>query len=214
MLQRAHSPLKANVFLDETSSPPAVIKDYSHAPRWLRGSLGRFVHRREINTLKKLAGIRGVPRYLEAEGDYAYRMEYIEGSLPSRETLGASPELLDQLAQIVRDMHAVGVTHNDLRPTNLILSADRRLFLIDFGAVVCRPRSRGFWARPGHWFFDLLAGLDQSKIARLKKEHSPQLLTDTEHALIRHTRFARSITRIWKRTVLPIISPAKHRKRP
>jgi serine/threonine protein kinase len=212
ILQVAHSPLKANVYLDLGSTSPVVIKDYSKSPSFIRNTICKLLMEREIRTLQKLDGITGIPKYLGTHGSHAYRMEYIEGISPDHQYLGTTPGLLSQLANIVNQMHIRGITHNDLRPQNLIITSTNHVYLIDFGAVAYRPASIAFWAKPGHWLFNFLCNTDRSKVARLKAEFQPEELTETDQKLISKTRFARKTTRWWKKTVLPVISPTKHRK--
>ena len=212
ILQAAHSPLKANVYLDMSSTPPVVIKDYSKSPAWLRKTVCKMLMGREITTLQSLEGISGIPKYMGVHGSHAYRMEFIEGISPDHQFLGTTPGLLSQLANIVDQMHNRGVTHNDLRPHNLIIAQANQVFLIDFGAAAYRPKSNALWAKPGHWLFNFLRNTDSSKVARLKAEFRPTELTEIDQDLISKTRFARKTTRWWKKTVLPVISPTKHRK--
>lgn len=212
ILQKAHSPLKANVYLDESTEPASVIKDYSSSPSWLRKTVCRFMRYREIRTLKTLAGITGIPVFLGVDSQDSYRMEYIEGLSPDHRFLGTTPGLLPQLAKIVEQMHDRGITHNDLRPNNLIITLEKRVYLIDFGAVAYRPESNSLWARPGHWFFNYLRNTDCSKVARLKADFRPMELTELDKELIAKTRIARKTTKWWKKFVLPVISPSKHRK--
>lgn len=212
VLQRAHSPLKANVYLKDNDEPTAVIKDYSASPAWLRNTLCRFLLKREIDTLKKLEGIAGIPKFLGYEGAFAYRMEFVDGISPDHQFMGTNSGLLPQLANIVDQMHNRGITHNDLRPNNLIITPSGQVYLIDFGAVAYRPDSKAFWAKPGHWFFNYLRTTDSSKVARLKADFRPMELTEYDRELISRTRFARKTTQWWKKIVLPIISPSKHKK--
>jgi len=212
ILQQAHSPLKANVYLRATAEKTIVVKDYSKSPAWLRNTLCKFLMKREINTLKKLETIPGIPKFLSYEGTCAYRMEFIEGISPDHQFLGTNPGLLPQLANIVDQMHNRGITHNDLRPGNLIITPAKQVYLIDFGSVAYRPKSNAFWAKPGHWFFNYLRNTDNSKVARLKATFRPVELTELDKALIAKTRIARKTTQWWKKFVLPIISPSKHKK--
>ncbi|MEQ9566605.1 MAG: protein kinase domain-containing protein [Porticoccaceae bacterium] len=212
VLQKAHSPLKANVYLDATTEPASVIKDYSFSPSWLRKTMCRIMRNREIRTLKALAGIPGIPAFLGIDSQDSYRMEYIDGLSPDHEFLGTTPGLLSQLSKIVDQMHDRGITHNDLRPNNLIITPKNEVYLIDFGAVAYRPKSNSLWTWPGHWFFNYLCNTDNSKVARLKADFRPMELTELDKELITKTRIARKTTKWWKKFVLPVISPSKHKK--
>ncbi len=71
--------------------------------------------------------------------DHAYiAMEYCgQGSLKRRITAGMNPEraysYMRQIAAALGALHAVGITHRDLKPTNVMFRDDGSLVLIDFG---------------------------------------------------------------------------------
>lgn len=212
VLQQAHSPLKSNVYLAEIDGELTVVKDYSQSTLLLRETLCLFMRRREIRTLQRLADIQGIPTYLGDLGPYAYKMQYIDGTAPERELFGSTDGLLTQLEHTIESMHKTGVTHNDTRPDNMIYSTSGQLYLIDFGAVFYRPKSSGLLSQPGHWLFDYLTRTDRSKIARLKAQYCPGELNEEDRKLIAKTQIARKTTKLWKKYVLPIISPGKHGK--
>lgn len=71
--------------------------------------------------------------------DHAYiAMEYCsQGSLKRRIAAGMNPELafyyMRQIADALGELHRVGITHRDLKPTNVMFRDDGTLVLIDFG---------------------------------------------------------------------------------
>lgn len=213
LLRPANSVLKAEIYLEEHNGKESIVKDFSHAPLLIRKTLGRFILNREIRTLRQLGAMVNVPNFIESVGSDAYRMQYVTGQSPTPEQLGNSTELLNQLSQLVKDMHQLGVTHNDIRPNNLILTPSNILFLIDFGAVFFRPGYRLFSGFPGSWLFNYLQHTDKSKVSRLKLKFRPDTLTKDDEHLINKTAFARKTTRLWKKYVLPLISPTKHRRK-
>ena len=104
--------------------------------------------RREAKALASLnhpniASIHGI----EEDGDRFYLvLEWVEGvslaqrlaegPLPWRETI----TLLAQLAEALEAAHERGLAHRDVKPSNMILTPDRRLKLLDFGlAKPVRP---------------------------------------------------------------------------
>ena len=212
VLQTAHSALKSNVYLADIEGEQVVVKDYSQSSLIIRETLCLFILKREIRTLQKLSGIQGVPEYLGDLGPYAYKMEYVEGTIPSDEQLATMQGLLSQLQTIIANMHLAGVTHNDTRANNLIIGSNGQLYLIDFGAVFSRPRSFSLISKPGHWLFNYLTHTDRSKVARLKQRYCPEELSNEDKQLIEKTQLARKITKLWKKHVLPVISPQKHKK--
>jgi len=84
----------------------------------------------------------GIARVLEAgeaDGQPFLAMEYIEGTTlekyadkrPLRERL----ELFVQLCEAVHHAHVKGVIHRDLKPTNVMVRADGRVVVLDFGVA-------------------------------------------------------------------------------
>jgi len=109
---------------------------------------------RECEALESLQH-PGIPRYLdrfssESSGDFFLVMELIEGA-PLSHTLGKPldpGDLLDWLRQalgILDYLHSrtPPVIHRDIKPSNLMLRADGRICLIDFGGVRLALRPDG-----------------------------------------------------------------------
>ena len=71
--------------------------------------------------------------------DHAYiAMEYCsKGSLKLRISRGLEPgqafALMRQIAEALGELHEAGITHRDLKPTNVMFRQDESLVLIDFG---------------------------------------------------------------------------------
>jgi predicted Ser/Thr protein kinase len=103
-----------------------------------------FLHRfqREIETLGQLDH-PGIVRFYESgrEGTlYYYAMEYVEGQsleeilleqnrLPWKEVLAIAL----QICPALKHVHDHGVIHRDIKPPNILLTADGRVKLTDFG---------------------------------------------------------------------------------
>lgn len=111
-----------------------VIKDFG-ARSWLvRHTIGRFMVRREMAVLRRLAGIRGIPRLPFRLDAFAlcYLFE-LGADLKHAELDWFSEEYFLQLEGLVREMHARGVVHLDLRHgTNMLITEERTPVLIDF----------------------------------------------------------------------------------
>lgn len=109
---------------------------------------------RECEALESLQH-PGIPRYLdrfssESSGDFFLVMELIDGAPLSR-SLGKPldpVDLLDWLRQALKILDYLHsrtppVIHRDIKPSNLMLRADGRICLIDFGGVRLALRPDG-----------------------------------------------------------------------
>lgn len=118
-----------------------IISDDPNAHR-----LARRFFIGEAETLEQLGHHDQIPRllaYFEAQYSFYLVEEMIEGVLLTEELATRDPmpqiyvlELLKGLLPIVAFVHSQGVIHRDIKPSNIIRrTSDRRLVLIDFGAV-------------------------------------------------------------------------------
>ncbi|MBF2097175.1 MAG: protein kinase, partial [Gloeomargaritaceae cyanobacterium C42_A2020_066] len=100
----------------------------------------------EAETLEKLGQHDRIPRllaYFEQERNFYLVQEFIEGHLLGDELVKGQPLPASQVVSILRDLltvlefvHEARVIHRDIKPSNIIRrDQDRRLVLIDFGAV-------------------------------------------------------------------------------
>ena len=138
-----------------------VIKDFAPRSFLVRNLIGRWMIAREAKAYRALSGLPAVPRFYGCVDALALALEYRPGRRMSRRTYSALPaEFLDELEKAIRDMHARGVAHLDLRHrTNVIADADNHPVLIDFGSAICL-RPGGLAARiflPLLAYFDLRA---------------------------------------------------------
>lgn len=121
-----------------------VIKDFGPRSRLVRTLYGRWVTAREAKAYRTLAGLPAVPSFLGHPDPLALALEYRPGSRMSRSLAGRLPEgFMDELRTAVREMHARGVVHLDLRHrSNVLADSDGHPVLVDFGSALClRPGS-------------------------------------------------------------------------
>ena len=101
---------------------------------------GRFRNEAQAAGRLNHPGIVSVYEYGDDEGDAFIAMEYVEGvalldatargvRLPLPDVLSMMLQLLDAL----QHAHAQGVWHRDIKPGNLIVTAEGRLKIADFG---------------------------------------------------------------------------------
>jgi len=170
---------RPDVLLIRVNGEEAVLKDFSRADPGFRRLVGPLSVRREARALRQLDGVRGVPRLLRILGRDALLMEYLPGvrvrDVPPG---GLTPQFFERLYHLVDRLHDSGVAHCDLRSQgNILVGADGEPVAVDFTANFRRPRS---WNIPARWMYDKLCEADRVAVARLKRSHAPELLTESE----------------------------------
>lgn len=109
------------------------------SPRAGEESLARF--RREVALARRIAhpNVCRVFDLGDPEGLQVLTMELVEGeSLRARLARGRLPwaearRLIDDILAGLTAVHAAGVVHRDVKPENIVIAADGRAVLVDFG---------------------------------------------------------------------------------
>ncbi|MDF2441484.1 MAG: hypothetical protein JWN98_2468 [Abditibacteriota bacterium] len=167
---------QSSVYLIEIDGHYAAVKDYVSAPRAFRRCIAPLLVRRETAVLKHLPGVPGVPKYFGRIDRLAFSMQYIEGTPIANFKEGElSPQVFETIQRVIDGIHAHGVAHGDLkRRSNLILTPDNEIFVVDFAAAVIGEK-------PLHplrnWLQREVARVDDKSVPRLKKFVAPDLLT-------------------------------------
>ncbi|MEM8637193.1 MAG: serine/threonine-protein kinase [Cyanobacteria bacterium P01_G01_bin.54] len=101
--------------------------------------------KREAKILATLGSHSQIPMLLDyfvVDNDFYLVQEYVKGATLARlvRRQGPQPEaivkrLLREILLLLNYVHQQSVIHRDIKPQNIILAQDRRLVLIDFGAV-------------------------------------------------------------------------------
>ena len=94
-----------------------VLKDHAGCDPVFSALLGKLLTRREARALLKLHSVAGVPRLLGQPGSRALHMEWLDG-ISIKEALAQEvhwPKFLAELENMLREIHAQGVAHCDLR---------------------------------------------------------------------------------------------------
>lgn len=115
-----------------------TVKDFSVRSWWVRNLLGRWLLRRELRALRRLAGIDGVPARPFRVDAHAIAARFVPGV-----TLDRAPrEQMNEafflaLESLFRQVHARGLVHLDSRgSSNLLATPQGRPAVIDFQAAL------------------------------------------------------------------------------
>ena len=138
---------KADLFVYRVGGEDVFVKDYGGKRGIWRSVLGPFFVAREARALRALTGVPGVPQLRCRPDRYCVAMAYIPGRSVRKTdpALQGNEAFVRDLARIVRDLHARGVVHLDLKHrSNLMVGADELPVVLDFeSAVVLDPRWPG-----------------------------------------------------------------------
>jgi hypothetical protein len=115
-----------------------TVKDFSSRSWWVRNLFGRWLLRRELRALRRLAGIDGVPAAAFRVDAHAIAAHFVPGA-----TLDRAPrEQMNEafflaLESLFRQVHARGLVHLDSRgSSNLLATPQGRPAVIDFQAAL------------------------------------------------------------------------------
>ncbi|AZR33014.1 kinase [Xanthomonas vasicola] len=169
-----------------------MVKDYGRYRSTLLAPIARLMVRHEASMLRQLQGWRHAPALLGTLGGLALGMEFIPGDTLSTSTI-VGQEVFQQLQQALRRLHALGITHNDLHSTNVVVSAGVPV-LIDFTSAWRFPRwlQRGTLARQ-------LQRSDVANFQKMRQRLASIAPTADESALSAEPRWVYAIRSGWKR---------------
>ena len=130
--------LSPDVWLVESEVGRVVVKDFAARGRFVRATLGPWLVRHECRIYRRLEAHPAVPRLLGRLDSLAFAVEHRGGVRFSRRRPWTfSPEFGHRLDACVRELHALGVVHLDLRHrSNLRAGLDGAPVLIDFGSAL------------------------------------------------------------------------------
>ena len=124
--------------LGNESADRAILYKVYHADSFgpiPLGWLGRFLCRREVHFLRRLADVPGVPKLREQLGETGFIREFVPGCNLREYSRTHTPDdrFFPELKQILQQVHDLGISHNDLsKPENVLVTEKGRPVLIDF----------------------------------------------------------------------------------
>jgi len=134
--------LSPDVWLVDSDAGRAVVKDFAARGRLVRATLGPWLVRHECRIHRRLEAHPAVPRLLGRIDALAFAVEHRGGVRFSRRRPWTFSHAFGRrLDACVRELHALGVVHLDLKHrSNVRAGLDGSPVLIDFGSAVCfRP---------------------------------------------------------------------------
>ena len=195
--------LAKNIFKPEVSymvcgGQHVVVKDYRNYHPIFRDTICRYLLHREIRALELLDGTEGVPKLIGRYDNYGLKIQHIAGKAPSKQTFVNHPHLAEQLLMIIERFREIGVTHNDIRYSNMVVNPAGDLFMIDFGAAVTKPVTSG----PISWIklqlFKQLLVTDYAKVLKVLEKTQKRTLTDCEKRILQKSHTLHRATNIWR----------------
>lgn len=156
--------------------------------------------RREHRIYSVINGIAGVPHCLGLIDGRSLVLEYIEGPtfrLGERQ-LEDWDRFFTRLLETLRDIHARGVAHGDLkRKDNLLIGPGEQPFIVDFGVASVVKRATLPWSNA---IYRWMHQYDYNAWVKLKNRRQLDNLSAEDAALYKPTmteRVARCIRKIW-----------------
>ena len=188
---------RPNVLRIHRDGEDQVLKDHAGCDPLFAALLGKLLTRREARALLKLDSAAGVPRLLGQPGSRALYMEWV-GGISIKEALTREtdwPKFLTELENTLREIHAQGVAHCDLRGlSNILVGPDQTPYIIDFVSCFFAGSRWNFIQR---WVFRRFCEADRQALLKLRQRVAPESMNTADAALIVHSGvFNRAMRRV------------------
>lgn len=180
-----------------------VVK--SPHPNPLLAWFGRRAIRREARVYDRLRNITGIPRSYGLAASEHLVLEHVPGSTlrQAASALADRDRFFARLITTIRDMHAAGVAHGDLkRKENTLVGPDETPFIIDFGVACLLDDDAGSLNRKR---FEMTRQIDLNAYIKLKYGPFRDNLAPEDAALYRPLlieRLARRARAPWQALTL------------
>jgi len=193
LLKRGERVLEPDVYVTPYEGRPVVVKDYRRYAGTPMALLARLLVWREARMLKHLQGWRHAPMLLGTAGGLLLGMEFISGTALGGETMDAGKAVFRQLRALIAQLHAAGITHNDLHSSNLMVSGGT-LVLLDYASAMRLPR----------WMMrlPLLRELRRSDLAnalKIQQRLTGRKITGARAQIVAQRPWVTAIRNSWKR---------------
>jgi predicted Ser/Thr protein kinase len=177
-LRQGHT-YKADLSIIRVAGEDLVLKDYHHKKGAWRDLLGVTTTSLEARALRVLEGISGVPQFRGRPDRFSVLMTYVPARRARRvdPRVKGNPDFVSDLERIVREMHARGVVHLDLKHrSNVLVGEDGRAVVIDFESALTFNPDRWY----GRFALHLLRKLDELALLNWKRRLCPEMLTERQ----------------------------------
>jgi hypothetical protein len=135
------NPTKAALRVERRGDVEVIVKDFAGRPWPVRVVFGRPSLRREARAYRRLAGLQGIPRCLGFEGPDTLVLERAPGRPLSEWSRSDPPpgEVWARLHGLLDHIHGRGVAIVDLHRSNVVVSAEGEVAIIDFALAMTGP---------------------------------------------------------------------------
>lgn len=172
---------------DVTLTTEGIVEKTYRARRLPVRLIGGLLIAWEAFIYAKLDGISGIPKLLGQPDRYTILTAFMGGENLRETTRTPDAAYFEKTAAIIRQMHARGVVHLDLRNRrNYGLDPAGDPYLVDFASALYIP-----WPR---LLLRLLGRLDWLGFVKVKGKLAPELLSTDEHQAV---RTGETLSSIW-----------------
>ena len=190
-LHHGNHRLQADCFLVRLpDGTPGFWKDFGQRSFLGRRATGRWTIARERRAYERLQGVPGIARLIGAPTELSLLLEYIEGTnLNGPQDEPPLAAFFDRIEATLREMHARGVSHGEVRLENVLRTPGGEPYLIDLATATTTDPDR-----PGR-LFRLQRKLDRYGLLMMKQHLLPEGLSPAEQEEKRRLRRLASILR-------------------
>jgi RIO-like serine/threonine protein kinase len=180
--------LKKDIFgevsLRDDRGSLCIIRDAGRARHWVKW-IARWLLAREAHALAATNGTAGIPEILSVDTNTLQR-SWIAGE-PMHKARPSDIAYFRAAAKMLRQLHSLGVVHNDLaKEPNWLVTEDGQPGIVDFQLAWYSPK-RGR-------LFRLLAHEDLRHMLKHKRTYCPEYLTRRELAILENPTV---VSRTW-----------------